>query len=148
MQRFGHAVAVLAVICVLTVVCFAVTFSGVRAGAEAKVGKVIVTGGIVPCSGLPPSMVHGLPRYAAGTVAVLQGKLRWEKWSNGVRHLIFPRHVVAKATVKVNQKYRFLLGPGPYVLTARLPRSNVRPFVQIDVPEGKDMHVNIPNMCK
>lgn len=115
--------------------------------ADAKVGRVVVTGGIRPCSGLPPRMGRGLPRYAAGTVLVLRGRLAWRKDRRGIRTLILPHHVVARETVKVNHLYRFALPPGSYVLTARLPHADERPFVQIRVKEGVDIHADIPNMC-
>jgi hypothetical protein len=92
-------------------------------------------------------MVHGLPHYAAGTVTVLRGQARWGKWNHGVRHLILPREVVARATVGVNKMYRFALVPGHYVLVAHLPHGNVRPYTQILVKEGVTLHADIPNMC-
>jgi hypothetical protein len=61
--------------------------------------------------------------------------------------LIFPKHVVAKETVRANTMYHFALFPGQYVLTARLPHSDVRPFVQIVVREGITVHSDITNMC-
>jgi hypothetical protein len=66
----------------------------------------------------------------------------------GPARSIFPSHAVAKETARVNSMYRFALGPGHYVLAARFPHSNVRPFVQITVEAGKTIHADIPNMCK
>jgi hypothetical protein len=83
----------------------------------------------------------------AGTVFVLEGHVTWGRWRLGFRPLNFPRHVVAKETVRANTMYRFVLFPGQYVLTARLPNSDVNPFVQIEVKEGIAVHADIPNMC-
>lgn len=114
---------------------------------QGKQGRSLVLGGIQPCSGLPPQRVRARPRYAAGTVSVLAGRLSWGPWRHGTRALIYPRHIVAQQTVRVNAMYRFALLPGHYVLTARLPHANVRPFVQIVVREGTTVHADIPNMC-
>jgi hypothetical protein len=112
--------------------------------AEAKVGKSVVVGGIRPCSGLPPRMVKNLPDYVAGTVFVLKGRMIRTKQGG----LSFPKQVVTRQTVGVNATYRFALFPGHYVLTAHLPHSNVRPFVQITVREGITTHADVPNMCR
>jgi hypothetical protein len=111
---------------------------------QAKVGKSLVVGGIEPCSGLPPSMVKNLPRYAAGTVVVLAGRITRSRRGG----FSLPRRVVARETVKVNTRYRFALFPGHYVLIARMPHANVRPFVEITVREGMTVRADIPNMCK
>jgi hypothetical protein len=136
------------VVLALAVLSSGSAFAGRESAVSPKIGRSLVVGGIEPCSGLPPRMVHGLPRFAAGTVVVLQGRERWGHLPHGPRRLILPKHVVAEQTVKVNRTYRFALFPGYYVLTARLPHSTERPFTQIVVKEGVTTHANIPNMCK
>ncbi len=111
-------------------------------------GKVVVIGGIAPCIGAAP--VHGAPRgtrYAAGTVTVLRGKLTWKRLGRGNRTMIFPTHVVGRASVGENRTYRFVLAPGQYVLRARLSHSNVASFAQVILKRGTVVHVDIPNMC-
>lgn len=114
---------------------------------HANRGRTVVTGGIRPCIGRSVRTVPGPPRYVAGTVLVLEGHITRKNLGHGYRTMIFPRSVVARETVKGNTMYRFTLAPGRYVLTARLARSNARPFVQIIVKQQAAIRVDIPNMC-
>lgn len=116
--------------------------------AHVSHGKIVVIGGIAPCIGAAP--VNGDPRgprYAAGTVTVLRGKLTWKSLGRGNRTMIFPTHVVGRASVGENRTYRFVLVPGQYVLRARLLHSNVASFAQVILKRGTVVHVDIPNMC-
>jgi hypothetical protein len=110
--------------------------------ADAKVGKGFVVGGIAPCTGLFKNVK--LPRYAAGTVSLLNGPM--SRTPEGAWRL--PKHVVAKQTVRVNGTYRFAVVPGHYVLAARLAHSNAGGFLRVNVREGVTVHANIPNTCK
>ena len=102
-------------------------------------GKGVITGGIIPCSGLPPQP-HS-PHYAAGTVTVFKGRIG----STGVS----PTTAVAQEAVAVNVTYRFVLNPGPYVLQAQFPPpANVRPFTSVTLQAGDNLKIDIPNMCK
>jgi hypothetical protein len=105
----------------------------------------VVTGGIRPCVGMRIGPVHR--QFVAGTVLVLEGHITWKNLGHGYRTMIFPRSIVARETVLGNTMYRFTLAPGRYVLTARLTRSNVRPFVQIIVKQQAAIRADIPNMC-
>lgn len=49
---------------------------------------------------------------APGIILVLQGHMTWGPWRRGYRPAIFPSHVVAKETVRINSMYRFVLLPG------------------------------------
>ncbi|HEX8919296.1 MAG TPA: hypothetical protein VF898_12390 [Chloroflexota bacterium] len=110
---------------------------------NASSGKGVITGHIDRCSGLP---LPASRRYSAGSVTVLQGQMRW-KHGNHLGVPIFPTHAVKTARITAHQSYRFTLAPGHYVLRARLPHSNVVPFVQVAVKRGVTTHVDIPNMC-
>ena len=108
-------------------------------------GDGTVTGGIVPCSGLP---ITGGPRYSAGTVTVLKGEIVWPH--TGVDPLVpvFPTTVVARATVTTDAIYWFALEPGHYILEARYAApSNVIPWTEFTVHAGDELSVDIPNMC-
>ena len=116
------------------------------AHAMANQGRGVIVGGIAPCTGLPPSMVKNLPRFAAGTVYVYRGRIGHFHTSEHLLHLL--ARSVVRQTVQRNHTYRFVLPPGPYVLVAHYPNGNVRPFVQATVRSGATAHVDIPNMCK
>jgi len=108
--------------------------------------KAVVVGGIAPCEGIP---VHGGPRYAAGTVTVLKGRVTWKRIDGQSRRPVFPTHVVADARVATNGMYRFILAPGHYVLRARYQQpANVHPYVQVALKPGRVVHVDIPNICR
>jgi hypothetical protein len=112
-------------------------------------GTGVVTGGIMPCSGLAPSMDPNLPHYAAGTVTVLKGKVTWQTTGPGVKQAVFPTTVVASERVSTNQRYSFTLAPGDYVLRARfLSPGNVVPWTSLTVQGGRTVRRDVPNMCK
>src|SRR5438132_2351119 len=71
--------------------------------------KGVVTGRIAPCMGLP---IPDGPRYAAGTVFVLQGQVRWKSEGHGNYVDMLPSDVVARQDVATNQAYWFALEPG------------------------------------
>ena len=100
-------------------------------------GKGVITGGIIPCEGIP---IPSGPRYAAGTVTVFKGHIA----STGV----LPTTAVAQESVAVNATYRFVLDPGQYVLQAQFPPpANVLPFASVTLRAGDNLGVDIPNMC-
>jgi hypothetical protein len=102
-------------------------------------GKGVITGGIVPCSGLPPE--PNSRHYAAGTVTVFQGHIA----SNGA----LPTTVVVEESVAVNGTYRFVLDPGSYVLQGRFPPpTNVLPSTSVMLRAGDNLKADIPNVCK
>lgn len=108
--------------------------------------KAFVTGGIDPCQGIP---IPGGPRYAAGTVTVLKGRLSWASTrSEPALVPVFPTSMAAQATVAIDATYSFALEPGDYVLEAHYsPPSDVVPFTEITVHANDDLAVDIPNMC-
>jgi hypothetical protein len=121
------------------------TLSRISTSAHVPSGKAIVTGGIDPCEGI---LIPGGPRYAAGSVTVLRGRVTWKRIDRNSFATAFPTHVVAKVSVARNATYRFVLAPGHYVLRARFPPpSNVYPFVQVALKSGEAVHIDIPNMC-
>jgi hypothetical protein len=101
-------------------------------------GKAVVTGGVVPCSGL--ELPNG-PHYAAGFIAVLRGKVTWRSTDQGNIANIFPSGVVAQQSVGTNAMYRFVLEPGQYVLQAGYG------YASVTLQPGDDLRVDIPDMC-
>ncbi|HEV3166015.1 MAG TPA: hypothetical protein VGZ22_18455 [Isosphaeraceae bacterium] len=102
----------------------------------------LVTGGIIPCAGIPDPKG---PHYAAGTVLVLT-------WYSGVdilQNTLLSQAEVTRQQVKLNQEYLFALPAGSYVLQGQFPPpGNVRPFVGVTLEADKAIKVDIPNMCK
>ena len=110
-------------------------------------GLAVVTGGIIPCSGLPPDIATNLPYFAAGTVTVLKGRTHIRG-----NQIYLPTKVVARQDVGLNQTYRFALTPGDYVLQAKFPprnglRPNVEPYTSVTLQEDQSVNRDIPNMC-
>jgi hypothetical protein len=102
----------------------------------------LVTGGIIPCAGIP---IPNGPLYAAGTVRVLRAYPGMDVLQNTQ----LPQAEVARQQVTLNQQYLFALPTGGYVLQGQLPPpANVRPFVAITVEADKATKVDIPNICK
>ena len=89
-------------------------------------GKAVVTGGIIPCSGLE---IRGGPHYASGTVTVLVGEVPWTG------------RVVAQQRVGTNEAYRFVLEPGQYVIRAGNAYTSVR------LQPSDDVYIDVPNVC-
>lgn len=105
----------------------------------------VVTGGIIPCSGLPPSVASNLPHYSAGGVTVLKGDLVVRGSDGGY----LPSSEVAHQPVGTNETYRFTLRPGGYVLVADFPPpANVHPHMAISLHAGELLRTDIPNECK
>jgi hypothetical protein len=101
----------------------------------------LVTGGIIPCAGVPDPKG---PHYAAGTVLVLRGL---DILQNSVP--LISQAEVTRQQVKLNQGYLFALPAGSYVLQGQFPApGNVRPFVGVTVEADKAIKVDIPNICK
>jgi hypothetical protein len=100
--------------------------------------KGIVTGGIIPCAGIP---IPDSPHYAAGTVTVLKGQVSWKSAEQGFTAMVFPSNVVAQQRVDTNTTYRFVLEPGQYVLQAG------NAFTTATLQPSDDLFVDIPNMC-
>jgi hypothetical protein len=108
-------------------------------------GVAVVTGGIIPCAGIPDP--NG-PYYAAGTVTVLGGQVTWQNNGQGYLADVLPTRVVARERVAMNGTYLFVLEPGQYVLEAQFPPpSNVLPYTVVTVSAGDNLSVDIPNMC-
>ena len=104
-----------------------------------------VTGGIIPCSGLPLS---GEPHYAAGIVTVLEGQIHWRTTGPGTSVQVLPTTVVVTEQVGVDTSYDFFLPAGDYVLRARFPEPRtIAPWVSVTVPAGQTEHIDIPNLC-
>jgi uncharacterized membrane protein len=101
-------------------------------------GKAVVTGGVVPCSGL--DLPNG-PHYAAGLVTVLRGKVTWISTDQGNIANVFPSGVVAQQSVGTNAMYRFVLEPGQYVLQAGYG------YASVTLQPGDDLRIDIPDMC-
>ena len=115
--------------------------------SSAPTGMAVVTGGIVPCSGLPPNLVPNLPKYSAGTVTVLRGK-PYIRGNLGY----LPTEVVTRQQVGQNQTYRFTLRPGDYVLQAKFPpvngvQPNIEPDTALTLRAGQTLNRDIPNEC-
>ena len=100
-------------------------------------GKAAVTGGIIPCSGLPNP---NLPQYSAGTVTVLKGQVTWKSMGQGNLQDVLPTDVVAQERVGTNETYRFVLDPGRYVIQAGV-------YTSVTLQPGDDVHVDVPNLC-
>jgi hypothetical protein len=104
-----------------------------------------VTGGIIPCSGLP---LLGEPHYAAGIVTVLEGQIHWRTTGPGTSVQVFPTTVVVTEQVGVDTSYDFVLPAGDYVLRARFPvPRTIAPWVSVTVHAGQTEHIDIPNLC-
>jgi hypothetical protein len=100
-------------------------------------GKAVVTGGIIPCSGLPDP--NG-PRYSAGTVSVLKGQVGWNSTGQGNLREVLPTEVVARQRVGPNETYRFVLEPGRYVIQSGV-------YASVTLQPGDDVYVDVPNLC-
>jgi len=100
-------------------------------------GKAVVTGGIIPCSGLPNP---NLPQYSAGTVTVLKGQVTWKSTGQGNLQEVLPTDVVAQQRVGTNETYRFVLDPGRYVVQAGV-------YASVTLQPGDDIYVDVPNLC-
>lgn len=109
-------------------------------------GEGLVVGGIDACFGVPPKRNPG---FVAGTVTVLRGKVKAVPVSSGITKVVLPTDRVASTRVSTHHRYRFDLPPGEYVLQARYSgfRSNIEPWVRINVAAGRLTHQDIPNEC-
>ena len=111
--------------------------------SAANTGTVI--GGIIPCAGIPYA---GEPHYAAGTVSVLAGQIRWRSTGPGTSTIVFPTAAVVTEQVGVDASYDFALLPGDYVLRANFPPpANIEPWVSVTIHAGQTQYVDIPNAC-
>jgi hypothetical protein len=105
----------------------------------------VITGFIEPCVGTALRR----PPYAAGTVTALRGVHRLRRIGPGEQQVVLPTDVIARQHVAKNQRYRFVLSPGRYVLTATYDESGAgRTFVDLNVPAGARMRTDLPNLCK
>jgi hypothetical protein len=100
-------------------------------------GKAVVTGGIIPCSGLSNP---NLPQYSAGTVTVLKGQVTWNGTGQGNLQEVLPTEVVAQQRVGTNETYRFVLEPGRYVIQSGV-------YASVTLQPSDDVHVDVPNLC-
>ena len=101
----------------------------------------VVSGGIFQCSGL---MVPGAPRYAAGTVTVLEGQVFWKASTSPDLVPVLPTKVVASQRVGIDAEYFFVLEPGRYVLQATYSDPiDVEPFADVVVEPGDDIRVDL-----
>jgi hypothetical protein len=101
-------------------------------------GKAVVTGGVIPCSGLP---ISNGPHYAAGTVTVLKGQVRWKSAGQGNLQDVLPTDVVAQQSVGTNGTYRFVLEPGRYVIQSGYA------YTSVTLQPSADLYVDIPDVC-
>ena len=105
--------------------------------------NAVVTGGIVPCAGLP-NPAH--PHYAAGVVIVLKGQVTWKSTSQGSLQDVLPSRAAGQQRVGSNSTFRFVLEPGRYVLEAA-QSSDVAAYRTVVLQPGDDLYVDIPNVC-
>jgi hypothetical protein len=126
-------------VCVAAVVVAGCSSSSTHAKSS------VVTGFIEPCIG----SARYRPPYAAGTVTALRGVERLRSIRKGEQQVVLPSDVIARQHVAENQRYRFVLPPGRYVLAATYDVSgDGRTFVDLNVPTGARMQTNLPNHCK
>jgi hypothetical protein len=105
-------------------------------------GYGVVVGGIDPCVGPPPRTP---PRYAWGTVVVLQGSVTEQ---SGAGALPKEMVMVASAAVAEGGEYRFTLLPGPYVLVAHYEQwRSGWPWASVSVMAGQTTLRDIPSPC-
>ena len=107
-------------------------------------GKGAIVGGIAPCQGV---VVSGGPQFAAGTVTVLRGRVRWQDEGGGLSQAVFPAAVAGVETIATNELFHFDLEPGAYVVRARYPTGNAMPFISVTVTSGVTTRDDIPNEC-
>jgi uncharacterized membrane protein len=100
--------------------------------------KGVISGGIIPCSGL--DLPNG-PHYSAGAVTVLKGRVTWRTTPQGNVQDVLPTGVVAQQSVATNENYRFVLNPGSYVLQAGIS------YTSVTLQPGVDVNLDVPNMC-
>lgn len=109
-------------------------------------GDGAVVGGIDACYGIPP---RKRPAFVAGTVTALSGTVSRLPEPGGVTTDVLPATIVSSQKVAQRHLYRFILGPGPYVIVAKLAsRSNFEPWISVMVSVGKKTEADIPNVCK
>ena len=107
-------------------------------------GKGSIVGGISPCEGV---FIPGGPQFAAGTVTVMRGQVRWQSVGNGNSQAVFPSDIVGTQTVGTNQVFQFQLDPGTYVVRAKYVGGNVQPYTTVEVRAGVTARADIPNEC-
>jgi hypothetical protein len=107
--------------------------------------RAVVTGGIEQCDGLG---VSRNPKYMAGTVSVLEGKIRLKREGRHNVDVLLPTHVIKRTSVARNAEYRFVLPVGHYVLKAHVSRPvGYGPAAPFTVRDATTLHVDIPNDC-
>jgi hypothetical protein len=98
--------------------------------------RAVVSGGIIRCTALGEDG----PRYAAGIVTVLKGRVTWRKSAGPAEYdMVLPTTVVEREAVRGT--YRFDLAPGQYVLESGVS------YASVTLDPGDDLHVDIQNMC-
>ena len=122
-----------------------VTRVGARRPAPLAASTGAVTGYIDACAGV---YIPGSRRHAAGTVTALRGRYIWKDDSRGTPRLQLPATAAARQHVAAGQAFSFDLAVGPYVLVVRDGGGNVLSFVDVTVTAGRDLHQNLPNLCK
>jgi hypothetical protein len=127
-------------------ICVAVLAVGCSSSSTHAESSV-VTGFIEPCIGITPHRAPNRAPYSAGTVTALRGVERLVPVGPGEQHVVLPTDVTARQHVIQNQRYRFRLSPGRYVLTADYDHGG-RTFLALYVPAGAQLHTNLPNLCK
>jgi len=142
----GRAIVLLAAVLMLLSCDKSGVPNGTGVVTSAPNETAVVTGGIIPCTGIP---IPNGPHYAAGTVTVLKGQVTWQSTGQGNLVNVFPTRVLTRERVATNATYRFVLEPGQYVLEAQFPPpSNVLPYTVVTVSAGDKLSVDIPNMCR
>ncbi|MGA8426428.1 MAG: hypothetical protein WB801_02445 [Candidatus Dormiibacterota bacterium] len=81
-------------------------------------------------------------------MTVLRGTVSYLPESGGTTKDVLPTGRVTSQTVAKHHEYRFVLGPGPYVLVGHYAAgSNAEPWVSVVVRPGGETRQNIPNEC-
>lgn len=89
--------------------------------------------------------------FAAGTVTALHGVERLQQTGPGAYRTVFPTDVAARQHVNKDQAFRFVLGPGRYVVTGTYDGYGRIPQMSFDVtvpPIGATLHENLRSFCK
>lgn len=116
---------------------------GLAGCAQLSGGNGEVVGVIHRCEAL---VVPG-PQYAAGTVSVLKGTVRWRTIGPGTSEAVFPTDRITSQTTGSDGIYQFQPDPGAYVLAARYASGNAAPWATVVVKVGVTTRVDIPNLC-
>lgn len=117
-----------------------------QATSTIPAGDGVVVGGIKPCYGIYDAAADR--GFWAGEALVYRGTVSTVPDGSGITRNILPTDLVTKQKVSRDQRYRFVLRPGRYVLVGHYARpSDVFPWVEVEVTAGTVTGQNIPNEC-